>query len=207
LSFSLSLSLSLSAYWNFFGQTSAAVGQKFFSSLTSAFFTLAPRLSKYALSALAGSFNCERVKLTSPLRSDGGHVADDGQPDTYRDWNPLNLRADGDPVLGARVRMTFIDPGHPGRMITQYVQVIAAEAPARLAWVGSVPLLFRGQHCFELSGSGEVTEMRHGERLSGLLPRLWAPPRIEQQRLAYQAMNDSLLRRLNLLFRGRTEFR
>lgn len=118
----------------------------------------------------------------------------------YRDWNPLNVAADGDVAPGARVRMTFIDPGHPGRTITQYVRVIAVEAPTHLEWVGSVPALFRGEHYFQLSGSGEVTEMRHGERLSGLLPLLWGPRRIEQQRLAYEAMNDSLVNRLNLLF-------
>ena len=119
---------------------------------------------------------------------------------SYRDWNPLNVAADGVAASGARVRMTFIDPGHPGRTITQDVTIIAAEAPSRLAWVGSVPLLFRGEHYFELKGSGQVTELRHGERLSGLLPRLWGRRRIEQQRLAYEAMNDALAKRLTLLF-------
>src|SRR5689334_2923474 len=100
----------------------------------------------------------------------------------YRDWNPLNVAADGVATSGDRVRMTFIDPGHPGRMITQYVKVVAAEAPTRLEWVGTIPLLFRGEHYFELSSSGQMTEMRHGERLSGLVPRLWGRRRIEQQR-------------------------
>jgi hypothetical protein len=119
---------------------------------------------------------------------------------SYRDWNPLNVAAEGTAAKGARVRMTFIDPGHPGRTITQDVTIIAAEAPTRLAWVGTVPLLFRGEHYFELKGSGEVTEMRHGERLSGLLPRMWGPRRMEQQRLAYEAMNAALVKRLGLLF-------
>ena len=118
----------------------------------------------------------------------------------YRDWNPLSVAANGVPENGARVRMTFIDPGHPGRTITQDVTIMAAEAPTRLEWVGTVPLLFRGQHYFELSGSGQVTEMRHGERLSGLLPRLWGHRRLEQQRLAYEAMNDALVKRLSFLF-------
>lgn len=118
----------------------------------------------------------------------------------YRDWNPLNVAADGVPAKGARVRMTFIDPGHPGRTITQNVRIIAADEHARLAWVGSVPLLFRGEHYFELKGSGQITEMRHGERLSGLIPRLWGRRRIEQQRRAYEAMNEALAKRLNILF-------
>ena len=70
----------------------------------------------------------------------------------YRDWNPLNVAADGAPANGARVRMTFIDPGHPGRTITQDVTILVA--PTRLEWVGTVPFLFRGQHYFELSGNG-----------------------------------------------------
>lgn len=118
----------------------------------------------------------------------------------YRDWNPLNVAADGVPAKGARVRMTFIDPGHPGRTITQNVRIIAADEHARLAWVGSVPLLFRGEHYFELKGSGQITEMQHGERLSGLIPRLWGRRRIEQQRRAYEAMNEALAKRLNILF-------
>lgn len=118
----------------------------------------------------------------------------------YRDWNPLNVAADGVPATGARVRMTFIDPGHPGRTITQDVRMVVAEAPSRLEWVGTVPLLFRGEHYFELSSDGPATKMRHGERLSGVLPRFWTQGRVEQQRLAYEAMNDALERRLDSLF-------
>lgn len=118
----------------------------------------------------------------------------------YRDWNPLNVAADGVPATGSRVRMTFIDPGHPERTITQDVRMIVAEAPRRLEWVGTVPLLFRGEHYFELSSDGPATKMRHGERLSGLLPRFWSPRRIEQQRLAYEAMNGALVQRLHSLF-------
>lgn len=118
----------------------------------------------------------------------------------YADWNPLNVAAEGIAAKGARVRMTFIDPGHPGRTMTQNVRIVAAEAPRRLEWVGTVPLLFRGQHYFELSGSGSITELRHGERLSGLIPRLWRNRRIEQQRLAYEAMNNALLKRLGFVF-------
>lgn len=118
----------------------------------------------------------------------------------YCDWNPLNVAAEGMAASGARVRMTFIDPGHPGRTITQDVRIIAAEAPSRLEWVGTVPLLFRGKHYFKLSGSGPVTKMRHGERLSGLIPCLWGDRRIEQQRLAYEALNDAPLKRLSFMF-------
>jgi len=119
---------------------------------------------------------------------------------SYGDWNPLNVGAEGVAANGARVRMTFIDPGHPGRTITQNVRIVAAEAPSRLEWVGTVPLLFRGQHYFELSGSGSVTEMRHGEKLSGFVPLLWGYRRVEQQRLAYETMNGALLKRLSFVF-------
>jgi hypothetical protein len=121
----------------------------------------------------------------------------------YAEWNPLNVAAVGVPVSGARVRMTFIDPGHPGRTITQDVRIIDATAPSRLEWVGTVPLLFRGQHYFELRGNGSSTNLRHGERLSGLIPNLWGAHRIEQQRLAYEAMNEALAIRLNHLFGDR----
>jgi|SRR5690349_14942796 len=118
----------------------------------------------------------------------------------YSEWNPLNVAAEGLAEAGACVRMTFIDPGHPGRQITQNVKIVAADAPRQLEWVGTVPLLFRGEHYFELTGTGLVTAMRHGERISGLIPLLWGRLRVEQQRLAYEAMNDALLQRLNSLF-------
>jgi hypothetical protein len=123
----------------------------------------------------------------------------------YRDWNPLNVAADGVATRGARVRMTFIDPGHPGRTITQRVRIIAADPLSRLAWIGSVPVLFSGEHYFELKGSGQTTELRHGERLNGLLPLFWDSRRMNRQRLAYEAMNDALQRRLELLFENTSD--
>jgi hypothetical protein len=118
----------------------------------------------------------------------------------YREWNPLNVAAEGLPTPGARVPMTFIDPGRPGRTLTQRVRIIAAERPRRLAWVGVVPLLFRGEHYFALSGRKNLTDLTHGERLTGLIPRLWTPDRLEQQRNAYEAMNHALSERLKSLF-------
>ena len=121
----------------------------------------------------------------------------------YSDWNPLNVAADGVAKSGASLRMTFIDPGHPGRRITQNVSIVAAEAPSHLAWVGTVPILFRGEHFFELTSQGSVSALRHGERISGLVPLLWGYRRLEQQRLAYETMNEALTKRLNFLF-GKT---
>lgn len=114
----------------------------------------------------------------------------------YAHWNPLNLSADGDAVVGAQVPMSFIDPGHAGRILKQTVRVTVADEPSRLEWVGRVPLLFSGRHFFELRRHGSGTDLTHGEMLSGLVPTLWNEERMELQRRAYEAMNRALELRL-----------
>ena len=125
----------------------------------------------------------------------------------YFEWNPLNVAVDGDAVVGARVPMSFIDPGHPGKILRQTVQVTVADEPSKLEWVGRIPLLFTGRHFFELRQRGGGTDLTHGEILSGLIPTLWSEARMEQQRRAYEEMNRALERRLSDVFSGSGKFK
>jgi len=43
--------------------------------------------------------------------------------DSYAEWNPLNIRAEGIARAGARIPMTFINPARPGSTIDQTVTV------------------------------------------------------------------------------------
>ena len=73
----------------------------------------------------------------------------------YRDWNPLNIRADGEAVAGALVPMKFIDPGHPGRILSGRVRMTVVDPPSRLEWVGRVlPPLFTGRPLLHLTARG-----------------------------------------------------
>jgi hypothetical protein len=114
----------------------------------------------------------------------------------YSEWNPLNLSARGQAELGARVPMTFINPGREGATVSQTVTVVSCEPPRRLAWRGHIPLLFTGIHFFELARSGDGTLLYHGEELSGLVPWTWSRERLAKQRASYELMNDALERRL-----------
>ncbi len=122
----------------------------------------------------------------------------------YAEWNPLNVAAEGVAVLGSNVDMKFIDPGRPGRILKQTVQVTVADAPWKLEWLGRIPFLFSGRHFFRLRSRDDCTEMTHGEMLSGLVPAFWGKDRWELQRLAYEKMNLALGERLAQLF-GPTE--
>jgi hypothetical protein len=114
----------------------------------------------------------------------------------YSDWNPLNVSAAGKAGLGARVPMTFINPGRPGSIIKQTVTVVAFDPPRRLAWRGHIPVLFTGVHFYELAPSQGGTELHHGEVLSGLVPLTWTRERVAKQTAAYERMNDALEQRL-----------
>jgi hypothetical protein len=80
--------------------------------------------------------------------------------------------------------------------VSQTVTVVACEPPRRLAWRGHIPILFTGVHFFELEPSGDGTLLRHGEELSGLVPRTWSRERLGKQTASYELMNDALERRL-----------
>ena len=121
----------------------------------------------------------------------------------YAAWNPLNVWAEGEAHLGARVPMRFVDAGGgKGRVITQTVTITACLAEQRLEWVGHIPLLFTGRHSFELSPSNGGTELLHNEDLSGLIPMTFSTARIERQRAAYAAMNVALEARVADLAQG-----
>lgn len=118
----------------------------------------------------------------------------------YAEWNPLNLTADGDAVVGAYVPMSFIDPGRPGKILQQTVRVTVADEPSELEWVGHIFLLFRGRHFLSLRSLLGGTELTHGEVLSGFIPTFWSEDRIELQRRAYEEMNRALFQRLAHVF-------
>ena len=118
----------------------------------------------------------------------------------YRDWNPLNLEASGEARIGAKVAMRFLNPAKPGATVRQTVRVTRAEPGHILAWRGHVPLLFTGDHLFELTPEAGGTRLFHSETLSGLIPWRLADDRIERDFVpAYEACNRALAARLEAL--------
>ncbi|HEU4969471.1 SRPBCC domain-containing protein [Sphingomonas sp.] len=120
--------------------------------------------------------------------------------DRYRDWNPLNLEAEGDPRVGSQVAMRFVNPARPGTTIRRTVTITRADPGRALAWRGHVPLLFTGDHLFELCHEAGGTRLFHSETLSGLIPWRLTDDQIEQAFVpAYEACNRALAARLDAL--------
>jgi hypothetical protein len=118
----------------------------------------------------------------------------------YAEWNPLNVEAAGDARIGARVTMRFLNPAKPGTTVGQTVTVTRAEPGRTLAWRGHVPILFTGDHLFELTPEATGTRLIHSETLSGLIPWRLTDEQIETQFVpAYEACNRALANRLNAL--------
>ena len=90
--------------------------------------------------------------------------------DSYPDWNPVEIEARGQAVVGA----TFEHTGKlPGRKPRTFKARIIEAAPARaLAWKGHivVPGLFDVRHHFEIDPlDDERSRLRQFEHFSGLL--------------------------------------
>lgn len=119
----------------------------------------------------------------------------------YAEWNPLNIRATGEPRLGARIAMTFINPARPGTTISQVVTLTAFEPERRLAWEGHVPLLFHGRHHFELIAEADGTKLLHGEDMSGLIALTFSAAKIIRDFVpVYEKTNRALEARVAALF-------
>lgn len=120
----------------------------------------------------------------------------------YAEWNPLNIAADGEARIGARVRMTFLNlaSAKPGATIQDTVTVVAAEPGRELAWASHVPLLFKGRHGFVLTPRDGATHVLHTEVLSGLIASRWNQARIATDFLPhYEAVNRALTTRVMAL--------
>ena len=118
----------------------------------------------------------------------------------YAEWNPLTVEAHGEARAGARVSMRFLNPASPGATVRLTVTVTRAEPSRVLAWRGHVPLLFTGDHLFELQPETGGTRLFHSETLTGLIPWRWSDDQIETAFVpAYEAMNRALAERLAAL--------
>ena len=115
----------------------------------------------------------------------------------YAEWNPLNVAASGEARVGARVAMRFVNPARPGRTISHSVTVTRADPGRALGWCGRIPLLFTGDHLFELRPEADGTRLTHSETLSGLIPWRLTDEQIETLFVpAYEACNRALAMRL-----------
>ncbi|HYG28784.1 MAG TPA: SRPBCC domain-containing protein [Allosphingosinicella sp.] len=114
----------------------------------------------------------------------------------YPEWNPLVLEAEGEPAAGARLRLLIARPDGSGRHDRLSARIVELERGARLAWRGSIPLLFTGRHWFALADAPSGTLFRHGEDMSGLFPLIGGARMAARYRPGYDRFNAALAARL-----------
>jgi hypothetical protein len=89
----------------------------------------------------------------------------------YKDWNPEIVNIDGAIAAGARItaRVTLGD----GAVRSVPQTVTSLEPPARMEWVGGLPLgLFVGRRIYTLTPGPGGVEFRLHVQMSGLLSPL-----------------------------------
>ncbi|MDP2330310.1 MAG: SRPBCC domain-containing protein [Reyranella sp.] len=114
---------------------------------------------------------------------------------TYPDWNPFIRRIEGEPRVGARLRVTAQPAGR--RSMTFKPTILVAEPERELRWLGRIllPGVFDGEHAFIIEPKHDGCHLRHEESFRGLLVPLFAGMLGDTER-AFIAMNDALKRRV-----------
>jgi hypothetical protein len=112
----------------------------------------------------------------------------------YSEWNPFIRRIEGEPRIGARLRVTMQPPGRKPMTFRPTVRV--AEPGHELRWLGRVliPGIFDGEHAFIIEERQGGCRLRHEETFRGLLvPAFGAMLKDTEQ--SFVAMNAALKRR------------
>ena len=115
---------------------------------------------------------------------------------SFPDWNPLVFEARGPAEPGARVAIRVPNLAQPEKILRITVRITRFEPGRELAWIGTVPLLFSGEHYWSLRPAPGGTLLEHGERFGGLLPRIWGRRKLESFRPYYERLNTALVERL-----------
>jgi hypothetical protein len=110
----------------------------------------------------------------------------------YPEWNPVEIKMEGEPVVGTVLHHTSKLPGRKPMRFSP--KIVAAEPGRVLAWEGRilVPGLFDVHHRFELSpAGGGATILRQSERFSGVLIPFFANT-LRQTQVAFETANQAI---------------
>ena len=115
---------------------------------------------------------------------------------SFPDWNPLVFEAKGPAEPGAHVKIRVPNLARPNQVVGITARITRFEPARELSWIGSVPIVFSGEHYWSLRPAPGGTQLEHGERFDGLMPRLWGRRRLESFRPAYERLNVALVERV-----------
>ncbi len=112
-------------------------------------------------------------------------------------WNPFIVSIQGEPKVGAKLKVRLEPPG--GRGITLRPTVTTAEPGRVFAWLGrfGIPGVFDGAHRFELEPLGEGrTRFVQSEHFRGVLVPLLRRSLRTHTLAGFEAMNRALADRV-----------
>jgi hypothetical protein len=112
----------------------------------------------------------------------------------YPRWNPFIREIKGETRVGARLEVSIAQAN--GSAMRFRPMVLAASREREFRWKGRLlfPGLFDGEHYFLLEEHGDGCLLTHGERFSGILPRLMGRRLLDNVRSGFEAMNAALKR-------------
>jgi hypothetical protein len=110
----------------------------------------------------------------------------------YAQWNPFIIAAEGEPVQGAKLKITVAPPGRKPMTFRPVVQIAARERELR--WLGHFFFrgLFDGEHMFRLEQRRDACRFHHAERFSGFLLERMGEPLFMATLEGFEAMNEAL---------------
>jgi len=111
----------------------------------------------------------------------------------YKDWNPVLVKASGKAIVGTKVPMVIKPPKGIAAPLT--MKILVAEPDFELCWRGAMPIpgVFAGEHWFRIERKSDtLVQLHHGERFSGLIPKLLGPLLIKQLKAPYEGLNRAL---------------
>src|SRR5688572_9571521 len=117
----------------------------------------------------------------------------------FPEWNPLVLRIEGEARAGSRLRLLIAQPDGSAVRRRLSARIDEWRPGERLGWTGGPWPIFRGHHWFDLTARDGGTLFRHGETMSGIYPWLNRRTIGGRFRPGYEAMNEALARRLEVL--------
>ncbi len=118
---------------------------------------------------------------------------------TYGEWNPFVTSAEGIASVGHTLVTRFEPPG--GRAATLKPKVTVVDNHETLEWLGHIglPGLLDGRHRFELEATSTGTRVVQSEQFDGVLVRLFRKSINTTTRAGFEAMNQALKSRAELV--------
>ncbi len=138
-----------------------------------------------------------QIEISAPREVVWGVLIDFG---SYAEWNPVEIQAHGDAVVGGTLEHTAQLPGR--KPMTFKAKVIEANFPRAVAWKGriAIPGLFDVTHHFEIDElDARHSRLRQFEHFSGVLvPFMRAVLRDTQA--AFGLANEAIKQRAESLY-------